>query len=160
MSDSSMVRLRQGFGGQPSTTRVTRPANRSREGSERLAKVGGEGGIRTHVPLTGQDAFEAPPLRPLRYLSGSVCRAAAGDRLRALASVPTGRKHIIIHAPPPPSALRRDRRRLPTALEELLDELAAGLLEHAAGDEEPVVESRRVERTHGRCERAGPGLQC
>src|SRR5262249_16154758 len=24
---------------------------------------------RTHVPLTGQDAFEAPPLRPLRYLS-------------------------------------------------------------------------------------------
>ena len=33
------------------------------------AKAGGEGGIRTHVPLTGQDAFEAPPLRPLRYLS-------------------------------------------------------------------------------------------
>jgi hypothetical protein len=33
---------------------------------------GGEGGIRTHVPLTGQDAFEAPPLRPLRYLSGRV----------------------------------------------------------------------------------------
>ena len=32
---------------------------------------GGESGIRTHVPLTGQDAFEAPPLRPLRYLSGS-----------------------------------------------------------------------------------------
>src|SRR5690242_558023 len=35
----------------------------------RRAKSGGEGGIRTHVPLTGQDAFEAPPLRPLRYLS-------------------------------------------------------------------------------------------
>src|SRR5688572_33328225 len=33
------------------------------------AKVGGEGGIRTHVPVTRQDAFEAPPLRPLRYLS-------------------------------------------------------------------------------------------
>ncbi len=32
-------------------------------------EIGGEGGIRTHVPLTGQDAFEAPPLRPLRYLS-------------------------------------------------------------------------------------------
>src|SRR5262245_21469119 len=31
--------------------------------------VGGEGGIRTHVPRKGQDAFEAPPLRPLRYLS-------------------------------------------------------------------------------------------
>ena len=33
-------------------------------------KYGGEGGIRTHVPVTRQDAFEAPPLRPLRYLSG------------------------------------------------------------------------------------------
>src|SRR5262245_60367835 len=30
---------------------------------------GGEGGIRTPVPVTRQDAFEAPPLRPLRYLS-------------------------------------------------------------------------------------------
>ena len=34
-----------------------------------LAKAGGEGGIRTPVPVTRQDAFEAPPLRPLRYLS-------------------------------------------------------------------------------------------
>ena len=34
-----------------------------------LDKNGGEGGIRTHVPVTRQDAFEAPPLRPLRYLS-------------------------------------------------------------------------------------------
>ncbi len=32
---------------------------------------GGEGGIRTHVRVTPQDAFEAPPLRPLRYLSAS-----------------------------------------------------------------------------------------
>ena len=31
--------------------------------------VGGEGGIRTHVPVTRQTAFEAVPLRPLRYLS-------------------------------------------------------------------------------------------
>jgi hypothetical protein len=37
-------------------------------------KCGGEGGIRTHVPVTRQDAFEAPPLRPLRYLSGSSAR--------------------------------------------------------------------------------------
>src|SRR5215813_6278623 len=36
------------------------------------AKGGGEGGIRTPVPLAGQDAFEAPPLRPLRYLSRPV----------------------------------------------------------------------------------------
>jgi hypothetical protein len=33
---------------------------------------GGEGGIRTHVPVTRQHAFEARPLRPLRYLSGQV----------------------------------------------------------------------------------------
>src|SRR6476659_7644302 len=46
-----------------------RLANRSRERSERQAKVGGEGGIRTPVPVTRQDAFEAPPLRPLRYLT-------------------------------------------------------------------------------------------
>ena len=49
-----------------------RPAHRSGERSERLAKLGGEGGIRTHVPLTRQDAFEAPPLRPLRYLSATL----------------------------------------------------------------------------------------
>ena len=51
-------------------------------GSERLAKDGGEGGIRTHVPLTGQDAFEAPPLRPLRYLSVSYfARWGPGERI-------------------------------------------------------------------------------
>src|ERR1700674_5888623 len=35
-------------------------------------EIGGEGGIRTHVPVTRQHAFEARPLRPLRYLSASV----------------------------------------------------------------------------------------
>src|SRR3990167_4587389 len=39
--------------------------------AKRGAKAGGEGGIRTPVPVTRQDAFEAPPLRPLRYLSVS-----------------------------------------------------------------------------------------
>ena len=34
------------------------------------SRVGGEGGIRTPVPVTRQDAFEEPPLRPLRYISG------------------------------------------------------------------------------------------
>src|SRR4029450_6875930 len=43
----------------------------TRRTSGRVAKAGGEGGIRTHVPVTRQDAFEAPPLRPLRYLSVS-----------------------------------------------------------------------------------------
>ncbi len=55
-------------------------------------KDGGEGGIRTPVPLTGQDAFEAPPLRPLRYLSAEAGCAEpnaqfyliTGDPLRAL----------------------------------------------------------------------------
>src|SRR5436190_10566831 len=37
--------------------------------TERSEEDGGEGGIRTPVPVTRQDAFEAPPLRPLRYLS-------------------------------------------------------------------------------------------
>ena len=51
-----------------SRLREAQPAIAS-ERRERLAKAGGEGGIRTPVPLTRQDAFEAPPLRPLRYLS-------------------------------------------------------------------------------------------
>src|SRR5689334_5507530 len=42
----------------------------SRRSDEREGvRNGGEGGIRTPVPVTRQDAFEAPPLRPLRYLS-------------------------------------------------------------------------------------------
>ena len=40
-------------------------------------KFGGEGGIRTHVPVSRQDAFEAPPLRPLRYLSAYVVGGGA-----------------------------------------------------------------------------------
>src|ERR1043166_2843597 len=44
--------------------------------------IGGEGGIRTHVPVTRQDAFEAPPLRPLRYLSGSGRVPPSATRLR------------------------------------------------------------------------------
>jgi hypothetical protein len=34
-----------------------------------IFNFGGEGGIRTHVTLASQTAFEAVPLRPLRYLS-------------------------------------------------------------------------------------------
>ena len=44
---------------------------------EAIDVIGGEGGIRTPVPLTGQDAFEAPPLRPLRYLSAEEIGGAA-----------------------------------------------------------------------------------
>jgi len=49
-------------------------------------KCGGEGGIRTPVPVTRQDAFEAPPLRPLRYLS-VIWRSRPGSSRR----VPSGR---------------------------------------------------------------------
>ena len=48
---------------------IDRGAEPSRSSREARAKAGGEGGIRTPVPVTRQDAFEAPPLRPLRYLS-------------------------------------------------------------------------------------------
>src|SRR5262249_24230337 len=45
------------------------PEEPSLRPSERNARDGGEGGVRPPVPVTRQDAFEAPPLRPLRYLS-------------------------------------------------------------------------------------------
>ena len=39
----------------------------------KCAVIGGEGGIRTRVGVfSPQTAFEAAPLRPLRYLSGVV----------------------------------------------------------------------------------------
>ena len=44
-------------------------AHAHRQRPSKSEGVGGEGGIRTHVPVTRQHAFEARPLRPLRYLS-------------------------------------------------------------------------------------------
>src|SRR5688500_5939825 len=67
-------RLAERVGFVPRTasgTRAGRSLKSTRSDQTRLGEFGGEGGIRTHVPLTGQDAFEAPPLRPLRYLSVS-----------------------------------------------------------------------------------------
>ena len=69
---SPNARCARGFGGQPSPDAhpARWPASRSQRAQRAvLAKAGGEGGIRTPVPVTRQDAFEAPPLRPLRYLS-------------------------------------------------------------------------------------------
>ena len=63
-------------------------ATRKRPALGGPSKDGGEGGIRTPVPVTRQDAFEAPPLRPLRYLSvyhyarGTAARCALGPPLR------------------------------------------------------------------------------
>ena len=50
--------------------RIRLSEERAQTLENRQFEFGGEGGIRTHVPVTRQDAFEAPPLRPLRYLSG------------------------------------------------------------------------------------------
>ena len=56
------------------SSKVKSPCRVSCSTARYEVRVGGEGGIRTHVPVTRQDAFEAPPLRPLRYLSGRVRR--------------------------------------------------------------------------------------
>ena len=42
-----------------------------RDKAPEAARPGGEGGIRTHVGVAPQPAFEAGPLRPLRYLSAA-----------------------------------------------------------------------------------------
>jgi hypothetical protein len=92
--------------------------------------VGGEGGIRTHVPVTRQDAFEAPPLRPLRYLSVR--------RMRA--------RSTFYYSPPSPphdgpANLRKKTTRSRTAFtEEPLHQRTALLFPYAGGDREPVVE--------------------
>ena len=77
--------------------------------TERMRGIGGEGGIRTHVPLTRQDAFEAPPLRPLRYLSAKVDRVeqthqySVTERLEASAALrlPTRARRLRSFQHPP-----------------------------------------------------------
>ena len=76
---SLLYRAVCGIGGEGGIRAKSRYAKRivqclktARRANSRNARIGGEGGIRTHVPVTRQDAFEAPPLRPLRYLSGRV----------------------------------------------------------------------------------------
>src|SRR6187397_3432676 len=61
---------------------VTRRIACHERGRDAAESNGGEGGIRTHVPVTRQDAFEAPPLRPLRYLSDRVTGARLGGSPR------------------------------------------------------------------------------
>ena len=112
--------------------------------SPRLKKDGGEGGIRTPVPVTRQDAFEAPPLRPLRYLSvfGALrcslhcasCLFVGVVRVRAA--------ELLI-------LLRLRAACLPAAFEEPLDHFAAFGLEDAALDLEFVVQRGMVVGPHG-----------
>ena len=87
---------------------------------------GGEGGIRTHVPVTRQDAFEAPPLRPLRYLSQVVRAGCSRDGRRANISL----------------------YRAATLSEKLLNKNAAGLLKHASREREAMIQARQVEPPH------------
>ena len=63
--------FRRRFGAFDVTASMSEPGG-SQKALRQVESNGGEGGIRTHVPVTRQDAFEAPPLRPLRYLSGRV----------------------------------------------------------------------------------------
>ena len=98
--------------GTPSAGLPSRSSGR-RKASRTAAKAGGEGGIRTPVPVTRQDAFEAPPLRPLRYLSAR------------------GEPSLYLPAP---------------ALEELLDDRAALLFEHAGNDLDAMIEERQFVR--------------
>src|SRR5262245_40745304 len=153
---------RDAFHGVPHSIRQSKP-----RAERALAKVGGEGGIRTHVPLTGQDAFEAPPLRPLRYLSGRVRQVRLkpdatygqvrlkpdttyGTREACLANVSLYRPLV--------SRLQIGSTRPPFVAEELLDDRAALVLEHAGGDGEAVIQARRLEGPQRRRQRAALGL--
>jgi hypothetical protein len=89
---------------------------------------GGEGGIRTHVPVTRQDAFEAPPLRPLRYLSVWVACSVADLLLYARSAQPRSRAALA---------------------EEPLQNLAAFLVAHAGDDLELVVVAGQFAAAHG-----------
>ena len=83
------------------TARTKAPTHGGKQ--TRQSDIGGEGAIRTHVPLARQDAFEAPPLRPLRYLSAVVCCSLPAALRAALpASVP------IRHGAKLPTASERD----------------------------------------------------
>src|SRR6185312_17259245 len=61
--------IRRGEGGQDGDVTLRQNVPHRLILTRRCVKGGGEGGIRTPVPVTRQDAFEAPPLRPLRYIS-------------------------------------------------------------------------------------------
>jgi hypothetical protein len=112
------------YGGQPShDARVTRPANRSRERSERLAKVGGGSGIRTPAPpvdsvsyrfhnagvaVNANDAVAPCPLLPARMRFGSralllvVCvRSTGAQGTRLPFGACPGSKNVLINAPSP-----------------------------------------------------------
>src|ERR1700730_6446573 len=88
----------------------------------------GEGGIRTHVPVTRQHAFEARPLRPLRYLS------VEGHQLEQT-----------FHYTKEPSALRHQPSPLDALLpKERLHQVAALGFAHARHHLEPMSVARQL----------------
>jgi hypothetical protein len=83
------------------------PSRRSsRRIHARAKEDGGEGGIRTPVPVTRQDAFEAPPLRPLRYLS-NINFARWGPFNIPHIAARSGRRCATVPSGPRPSTLLR-----------------------------------------------------
>ena len=120
-----------------------------------LSKInGGEGGIRTHVPVTRQDAFEAPPLRPLRYLS---------VRVVSRESSVVGRSSLVVRRWVDSSVelLRIPRhpifRGAPEKAEHQLTRLLA---KHPLDHLHSMIVSRMVERPHDRSDGAGPWFGC
>ncbi len=85
------------------------------------------------MPVTRQDAFEAPPLRPLRYLSGSVRHPRIADS--TLVAVLGEHANTSLYLPCRWVGQRRHAfHRLPPLAEKLLDEVAAFRFQNTAGD--------------------------
>src|ERR1019366_3957875 len=101
---------------------------------------GGEGGIRTHVPVTRQHAFEARPLRPLRYLS------VEGTRMKR-----TFDYTVTSHQSP---ATSHQPSALPALAEECLDQITAFHFAHARDDREAVIQPRQLATADRRHDRA------
>src|SRR5947209_18334661 len=96
--------------------------------TERERGSGGEGGIRTHVPVTRQHAFEARPLRPLRYLS------VEEDSVKRTFNY-SARPQRAARSPHRCGALQT----LSSRPEKALHQIAAFGLAHARDDLEPVI---------------------
>src|SRR5690606_22182216 len=94
----------------------------------------------------GQDAFEAPPLRPLRYLSARVGPRSGRPEPPIIAAIPWRRRP----RPTLPGS--------PSLAKERLDERAAFRFEHPAHDLQAMVQAGGFVGRLCRAERAGAWL--
>jgi hypothetical protein len=119
--------------------------NGSRKSFVFMTWNGGEGGIRTHVPVTRQDAFEAPPLRPLRYLSVTYSAQAPSGGLRCALAVRLRRTTLRRFA----CLLPRRTNRAPSATSALALRLRRAPLQRslACCHEEPLGQLHRPARS-------------